>query len=140
VRLAGWAIAATVAFAACNDTNVHIFSARPFDQTRMCVDAPVSIDVINGGSTSSNCSPECLTATVEGGPPVVFVSTQCPPFPEGYTTEAESEGTAGDACHQAFKAFAGFEADGGLCPPIADAGADAAPDAVADAVADAPAD
>jgi hypothetical protein len=135
---------AAVAYAACNEENVHIFSAHRFDPTRSCLEDPVSIDVINGGSTGNNCSPECLTTTGQCGLPAIFVSTQCPPFPPGYITESQGQVTsAGDPCAAAFAAFnrgaslvdagggaclpiaadAGSDVDAGLCPALAEAGA-----------------
>jgi hypothetical protein len=117
-----------VAFAACDEAEVHIYSGQKFDPKGHCVDAPVSIDVINGGSTTYGCAPECLVATDPCGNPYIFVSTQCGPYPQGVVTQ--SEGTTGDASDQCGPAFAAI-ADGGLCETgSADAGDAMAGDAM----------
>jgi hypothetical protein len=65
--------------------------------------------------------------------PAIFVSTQCPPYPEfpgtGFVAEGKGDvGDASDPCAAAFMAF--DEGDAGSCIPEGDAG-DAGGDATA---------
>ena len=117
-----WAVAllGVVAFTACDESDVHIYSAQQFesDPKRRCLEAAVAIDVVNGGSTSYGCAPECLVATGPCGKPYVFVSTQCGPYPEGLVTQGQGEaGDASDLCEPAF--------DAGMCDGEADDAGDA---------------
>lgn len=132
VSIAG--VAGIVGFSACNDTDVHLYSAQKYDPSGKCVQAPVVIDIINGGSTGNDCAPECLVATTDScGDKATFVSTQCGPYPEGVVTEGQGdEGDASNLCGPAFNAFA----DGALCP-TPDAGDAEAGDAMMGCAADA---
>ncbi len=99
----------------CNDETVHIYSAQLFNPDGGCVESPVAIDSINGGTTS-DCSPVCLVTSVDGQA-FIYVSNECPPAPAGYTVEARGDvGGASDPCGAALTAFAAFAADGGVCP------------------------
>ena len=116
--------------AACDDSGSHVFAARLYEPTRLCVDPTTSVDVVNGNDPGSSCEPTCLTphAAPDGGAPEIYVSRMCPPYPPLYDTAG---GVAG--CDGAIAATVRGDtclADGGSSHPVlAEAGVDAASDA-----------
>jgi hypothetical protein len=140
---------AVLALASCDEPGVHILTAQLYDPTRQCVSPSESVDVVNGPATGDNCSPQCLTITV-GDATSVYVTTVCPPYPGDYAVEGEDATTgSGDPCTGA---FAAYDQDGDICPPIAADAGEASPgddsdddgggtvtDGGTDAAADAPA-
>jgi hypothetical protein len=134
------ALATLMAIASCDDVNVHILSGQLYEPQNACLEASTGIDVVQGGSTGENCSPQCINVTA-GDATSVYVTTTCPPFPGDYSVEAEDATTGpGDPCTGAFAAYDSADAE---CPAnegeggLADAGADSGADGAADAAASA---
>jgi hypothetical protein len=87
---------------ACEDPNVHVFSGQEFDSKGQCLAAtPSALDIIGGNGATLTCSPTCLTQSS-----LVYVSTQCPPYPPQFAIEtANSLGDASDPCAAALGAY-----------------------------------
>jgi hypothetical protein len=119
------AIALGLAVSACEDPGVHVFSAQVYDTAGQCVDpSSTALDVINGKATGDNCAPACLVQSTQ-----VYVSTQCGPYPQGYTVEAADAATdAADPCTAALAAFTA----GTTCGAGDDGGGDGAADSGTD--------
>ena len=111
---------AIVAVASCDEPGVHILTAQLYDAANACLGPSDSIDVVNGQSTGDNCDPQCLSITV-GDATSVYMTTVCPSYPGDYTVEGRDTAfEAGDPC---IGAFAVYDSDAGVCPPVAaDAG------------------
>jgi hypothetical protein len=102
-----WLCASALALAACDDVNVHVYSGQLFVAQGQCLQPSTGLDLISGPATGNNCGPACLTETTPGGP-VVYVSTVCPPYPQGASIEAPDAALdGGDPCVAAFSALAG---------------------------------
>ena len=108
--------AAAIARASCDDVNVHILSASPYEQAQGCLEAEGAIDVVQGPSTGDNCAPTCLVSSGDDQTNV-YVTTVCPPYPGDYASEA-LDAAAGDPCFGVAAAYAAFVADGATCVPI----------------------
>ena len=133
-------LAAVAALAACDDTNVHQLYGQEYDPTYKCMLPSTSIDVVNGPDPGENCSPTCITATLDGQD-YVYITTTCPPY-EPYPSELKTQ-THGpsDPCTAAFTAYdenVQCGPDGGPPEGGVDAGTDA--DAGVDATVDGPSD
>jgi hypothetical protein len=116
------AAAAGAATAACDNESVHVYSAQLFVAAEGCLQPSTGLDLLSGPATGDNCAPACLTAPTADGE-AVYVSTVCPPYPQGVTVEAANAAVdAGDPCVAALGALAaratcsedaGGAADGG---------------------------
>ena len=107
-----------VVVASCGDST-YVYLARKYDESRDCLAAATSVDVLAGDPPASNCNAVCLVtteslATAAG----TYVSTECPPYPPRATmpaagsnaacTRALAAQTRGDYCNT----------DGGSTRPI----------------------
>ncbi len=89
VALAAVVLGGVVATASCGDST-YVYLARTYDESRDCLAAATSVDVLNGDPPAANCAPVCLItteslATAAG----TYVSTECPPYPPRATMPAE---------------------------------------------------
>ncbi len=130
-------LAALLLVMACGTTS-HIFPGRRFDRTRGCLDPFSSIDVLDGTNPGSLCMASCLVGrATDGGEPVIYVSSECAPFPPFYDLSA-----ADPDCARAVAAYTqgpACLADGGVGEggaPDAGAADSAATDAAGDGAAD----
>ena len=71
------ALCAIGAAVACDDANIHVFSAQLYEQASDCLDDYAAIEVVPGDNGSATCSPVCLV-----GAGAYYVSTMCPPYPD----------------------------------------------------------
>lgn len=69
-------IAAVAAAIACEDQRSHVYSAQKYEADNACLDTYTPIEVVEGPTSDSNCTPTCIT--VNGA---LYVTTQCPPLP-----------------------------------------------------------
>ncbi|MGH7294180.1 MAG: hypothetical protein ACRELB_04575 [Polyangiaceae bacterium] len=107
------ALAVFVAIASCDDVSVHILSGQLYDPQNACLESSTGIDVVQGGSTGDNCSPQCISVAV-GDATSTYVTTTCPPFPGDYTVEGEDATTgSNDPCTSA---LAAYESGDAACP------------------------
>lgn len=135
-------LAAAVKIAAgCGEQDSHPYVAELYEPGGDCLDPSTGIDVVEGASAASDCTPVCLYGTPDiiglddGGPEggQTYVSTMCPPYPALFDTSGQ-----GPYCAQALAALTRDDVcldDGGTTNP-ADAAADApvdAPGGVSDA-------
>ncbi len=132
---AALALGAAIAFAAlapaCKGSGAHTYSARPFDPARGCLLDPTGVDVVDGTDPGLNCARKCALSPKpdDGGPPLAYISTECPPYPPGF----DMSGLVG-ACPAAIAAADREDYcldDGGSthpAPPDASAPADAGSD------------
>ena len=111
-----------VALVACGDST-YVYLARKYDESRDCLTAATSVDVLAGEPPAANCEPVCLVTTESVATAAgTYVSTECPPYPP----RAGLDGT-GVLCPRALAAHARGDycnTDGGSTRPAVDAGRD----------------
>lgn len=112
--------AATLAISACEEHTVYIYTAAKYDEEADCVEPYSSIEQVPGEGASAKCSPRCMM--VEGD---LYVSTVCPPLPDGVDEVPADAGT----CIAAVRAL---QRDGGTCAAGSSSGGTAAEDAGGD--------
>ncbi len=113
--LAACAVAVGVAVvglaAACHDEpEVHIYSGQLFEGQRRCLEpSPTALDILSGPGAPA-CAAACLVESA-----LVYVSSECPPYPPGFAVEMQDAAVdAADPCAAALHAFrAGIACDGG---------------------------
>jgi len=81
--LAGIACALAIA---CDGPESHVYVAMLYEPTRDCLDPSVSLAIIGTPDGSLTCAPTCLVLPSPPAPgsEQVYVSTMCPPYPDGY--------------------------------------------------------
>jgi hypothetical protein len=129
MRGAWIALSVGLVVVSCDDVNVHILTANPYDAAGQCVGVSQAVDVVAGPSNGDNCTPVCLLSS-GNEQTEVYVTVVCPPYPGDYSTEAMDATTgASDPCTGAFAAYAAYEDSGVPCGTTSDEGGeDAAPD------------
>jgi hypothetical protein len=82
---------AAVVAIACDEASSHPFGGRLYEDSRGCLDDGTEIDVVDGTDPGSACDPKCVVTPPDpdSGVLSVYVSTMCPPFPEGYDVSGE---------------------------------------------------
>jgi len=96
----------------CDDPEEHIYTAELFEPASNCLDPYSALDIIAGGDGGqATCAPVCLV-----GGNATYVSTVCPPYPEGYDTSGTDPSCA--------LALADYATDGGgrYCGDLTDTG------------------
>jgi hypothetical protein len=82
VAIAAVAGAACTWLACSDDVRSHVYSGREYDSTRHCLLDLQSIDVVAGPEDDKPCAPVCVTSLADdAGSSLIYVSTQCPPYP-----------------------------------------------------------
>ena len=64
------------ALAACEGTQLYMYSAQRYNPAADCVATYAPVETVNGSGASATCPPTCLAVG-----DVLFVSTMCPPLP-----------------------------------------------------------
>ena len=109
-----WGVAA-----ACSDP-AYVYVAARYDEVNDCLAETAALDVVRGKYTENPCDPVCLvrkdgqgvlgSTPADGGGPVVFVSTVCPPYPPEFDTSGTTP-----ACTPALAASKAGKVMGAYC-------------------------
>lgn len=89
---------------ACGDTTHDIvYTAQAYDADNDCIEAASSLALVEESSVSANCSAVCLDFN-----DTLYVSTLCPPYPDGATKLSPADSAA---CNAALAVYSEYLAD-----------------------------